>query len=96
MKPNIPRKQTDPEIPFTASLAKELSQRLARIECSLRIVKVWLTSQASRGDEKAWRELILKWEELEERTIAASDAEWQYLEIAVRNLSQRVSPDPDA
>lgn len=97
MKPTIPRKKTDdPEIPFTASFATALLQRLERTEKAVLLVKGFLAVQLSAGDKARAVAVLRGWKELEDAACAASLDELQWTEKVLRSLSRRTSRDPDA
>jgi len=91
-----PKKSNDPEIPFTASFAAALLQRLERIEMSVRFVKVFLAFQVSGHDVSVAVSLFAAWQQMEDEASSSTRDELQWMEKVFRNLSQRSSADPDA
>jgi hypothetical protein len=94
--PNQPRKQDDPQVPFTAALLKGLLQRLERLETSVRMVKVSLAQQIVGKDPEAMKALFLDWQKVEDEAASSSLTELEWIEKAFQKAAHHPSTDSDS
>ena len=95
MSANIPRLPSDPEIPFTAGVAQEITERLTRLEASMQLVKT-LATLLLGGTPDGAAELWRKWEEVEAAAAAGIAPEFEWLKAAYRRARERDLRKPDA